>query len=78
VTARSAGWFGSGDRLSFGHRRSDLAAQSRASRLLLLDLDGIAAIAGCARLAGGVPGFKRMAIEAVGQDLLTTFLARRI
>jgi hypothetical protein len=25
-----------------------------------------------------VPGFKRMSVEAVGDDVLTTFLARRI
>jgi len=25
-----------------------------------------------------VPGFKRMTVEAVGDDVLTTFLARRI
>ena len=25
-----------------------------------------------------LPGFKRMSVEAVGDDVLTTFLARRI
>jgi hypothetical protein len=54
-----------------------------ASRLVILrpvvDLDDIPAIAGSdLDTLPGVPGFKRMSIEVVGDDLLTTFLARRI
>ncbi|HEX4184954.1 MAG TPA: hypothetical protein VHY78_03735 [Stellaceae bacterium] len=45
----------------------------------MYDLDGIPAIAGCdLDTPAGVPGFERMSMEAVADDLLTTFLARRI
>jgi hypothetical protein len=40
----------------------------RARLVLGCDLDTLA----------GVPGFKRMSMEVLGDDLLTTFLARRI
>jgi len=47
--------------------------------VLSLGLDGIPAIAGWdLDTLAGVPGFKRMSMEAVGDDLLRTFLARRI
>jgi hypothetical protein len=45
----------------------------------LLGFDGVRAIAGCnLGTLAEVPPFKQMSMEAVGDDLLTTFLARRI
>jgi hypothetical protein len=46
---------------------------------LLLGLHGVREIAGCnLGTLAEVPGFKLMSMEAIGDDLLTTFLARRI
>jgi hypothetical protein len=42
------------------------------------DFDGIPVIASCdLDTLAGVPGCKLTSIEAVGDDVLTTFLARR-